>query len=86
MVWHDRATGHLGKDRPDIRALLLWAERQDAEITQDREAAGAREANLREGEEMVNSLSEKIFEGIKYAISDTLLGKARSCPGRGLEL
>ena len=50
MVWHDRAAGHLGKDRPDIRAVLLWAEMQETEVTEDLEAAGARAAQLLEGE------------------------------------
>ena len=27
-TWRDRALGHLAKDRPDVRRLLLWAERQ----------------------------------------------------------
>ena len=26
-TWRDRALGHLAKDRPDVRRLLLWAER-----------------------------------------------------------
>ena len=53
MVWHDSAAGHLGKGRPDIRALLLWAEMQETEVTEDLEAAGARAAQLLEEEDGV---------------------------------
>ena len=31
LVWRDRALGHLCRDRPDVRKLLVWAESQSKE-------------------------------------------------------
>jgi len=84
LVWHDRALGHLAKDRMDVRKLLLWAERQTKSIGPDEEAEGAREAGL---EESVGLVSFALYEGVKHIIADTLLPRARACgDGRGLEL
>ena len=34
-AWKDRALSHLTQDRPDVRALLKWAEAKTSEITGD---------------------------------------------------
>ena len=82
-TWQDRALGHLAKDRPDVRRLLLWAERRSAPITAVEEAAGARECGV--GGE-VASISYTLFEAIKFILHDSMLSRARTCDERGLEL
>ena len=82
-TWRDRALGHLAKDRPDVRRLLLWAEQQPEAISAAAEATGAREAGLRDD---VADVSYVLFEGIKHVVHDNLLSRARTCDGRGLEL
>ena len=79
----DRAFGQLGKDRPDVRRLLLWAERQHGEIGTTQEVSGAAEAGVKED---VGYISYALFEAIKFIVHDNLLSRARSCDGHGLEL
>ena len=84
LTWHDRALGHLAKNRPDIRRLLLWAERQTGMIDEAAEKVGAGENGIFE---VAGEVSYTLFEAIKYIISDNLLARARACgDGRGLEL
>ncbi len=82
MVWKDRATTYLSKDRPDVRALLTWAEKQ---------SQGELDANLgaaatRFGVEDLTIVEYAIHDGIKNILLDSLLTRARSCVGRGCEL
>jgi hypothetical protein len=84
VTWRDRAMGHLTKGRPDIRRLLLWAEKQTTIIDVMAEDKGAKDAGLMENSEDVSYV---LFEGIKHVLHDNLLGRARICGvGRGLEL
>ena len=87
LVWRDRALAHLAKDRPDVRSLLVWAEKQPERIAEATEAIGATQAQLREGPSSVRLVSYTLFDGIKHLLSDNLLGRARACgDGNGLEL
>ena len=83
LTWRDRALGHVAKDRPDVRRLLLWAERQSNFIDAVAENAGAVEAGLMD---RVADVSYALFEAIKFTLHDNLLNRARTCDGRGLEL
>jgi hypothetical protein len=81
VTWRDRALGHLAKNRPDVRRLLLWAEKQTVPIDENGERAGAAETGV------MDEVGYVLFEGIKHLISDNLLSRARLCgDGRGLEL
>lgn len=57
VVWRDRALGHLAKDRPDVKAWLLWAEKQAVEIDQTLETIGARDTGLAEGPEGASTVA-----------------------------
>ena len=57
--------------------------RQRAPITATEEEAGARECGVSDG---VAGISYTLFEGIKFILNDSMLGRARTCDGRGLEL
>ncbi len=82
QVWKDRAITHLSKERPDVRALLSWAETQTgAEL----EAALAGQA-ARLGVVDLAAVEYAIHDGIKAIVFDSLLGRARNCVGRGCEL
>jgi hypothetical protein len=84
IAWRERALGFLTTDRPDVRKLLLWAERQPGTITEDDEVRGARETLMMED---VDRVSYVIFEAVKSIMTDALLARARACgEGRGLEL
>jgi hypothetical protein len=84
VAWRDRALGFLSADRPDVRRLLLWAEKQAPTIGSAEEHKGAAEVNLRDD---VEHVSYVIFEAVKMIMSDSLLSRARACgDGRGLEL
>ena len=81
LTWRDRAIGHLAKDRPDIRRLLLWAEKQTEVIDTNMEVKGSGVF------EKAEEVSYVLFEAIKFIIHDNLLSRARVCgDGRGLEL
>ncbi len=82
QVWKDRAMMHLSKERPDVRALLSWAETQSKE---DLEAnLGAQAAHHGVGD--LASAEYAIHDGIKGIVVDSFLNRARNCPGRGCEL
>jgi hypothetical protein len=84
IAWRERALGFLTTDRPDIRRLLLWAERQGGPISEVEEIRGARETMMMED---VDRVSYVVFEALKSIMTDALLGRARACgEGRGLEL
>ena len=83
LTWRDRALGHLAKDRPEIKRLLQWAEKQGGPIHEEEEKKGALEV----GVDKIGEVSYVLFEAIKYIINDNLLSRARiSGEGRGLEL
>jgi hypothetical protein len=84
IAWRERALGFLTTDRPDVRRLLLWAERQGGPIAEAEEIRGARETMMMED---VDRVSYVVFEALKSIMTDALLGRARACgEGRGLEL
>jgi hypothetical protein len=84
VTWRDRALGHLAKCRPDVRRMLIWAEKQTAPIDEMGEKAGAAETGVTDNP---HEVSYVLFEGIKHLIADSLLCRARLCgDGRGLEL
>jgi len=85
VAWRDRALGHLAKDRPDVRRLLLWSEQQGLPIGAPEEPAGAAQVGLDPAN--AEHVSYVLFEAIKSIVADSLLGRARACgDGRGLEL
>jgi len=87
LVWRDRAMAHLTKDRPDVRDLLQWAEKQPEMLEADTEKEGATRTKLLEGPDKVALVSYALYDGIKHLLADTLLGRAKACgDGRGLEL
>jgi hypothetical protein len=86
LTWRDRALGHLCKDRPELRRLLLWAERQEEEISASALAQAAEEHGLQEGRAGAELVGFTLFEGLKYTLSDSLLGRARLCSENGFEL
>ncbi len=82
QVWKDRAMMFLSKARPDVRALLTWAEAQtkeDLETNLDAQSAHIGVADLA-------AIEYAIHDGIKAIVVDGLLGRARNCVGRGCEL
>jgi hypothetical protein len=82
QVWKDRAMMYLSKERPDVRALLGWAE---AQSQADLEAhLCAQSAQL--GIDDLAGLEYGLHDGIKTIVVDSLLGRARNCVGRGCEL
>ena len=83
LTWHDRALGHLAKDRPNIWRLLLWAEKESKPIDVEAERRGAGVSGVFEE---VEEVSYVLFEAIKYIINDNLLTRARTCGDSGLEL
>ena len=87
LVWRDRAIAHLAKDRPDVKALLSWSEKQAVPIDQSKEKEGASASGLVEGPGAADRISYLLYDGIKHLLADTMLGRARACgDGRGLEL
>jgi hypothetical protein len=82
QVWRDRAMTHLSKERPDVRALLMWAEKQ----SKDQLEAALGEHAARLGVVDLAAVEYAVHDGIKAIIFDTLLGRARNCVGRGCEL
>ena len=82
LVWHDRALGHLSRERPDVRKLLIWAEGQTEEMLAANAGVMAEQLGVPDAE-LVDNL---LFEGIKYVIHDSLLTRARACNSSGLEL
>ena len=81
QVWKDRAVAHLSKERPDVRALLMWAETKtsaELEATLGEQAA-------RLGVVDLAAVEYAIHDGIKAIVLDSLLGRARNCVGRGCE-
>jgi hypothetical protein len=82
QVWKDRATTHLSKDRPDVRALLAWADKQSQSgLATD---IGAAAASF--GVPDLAAVEYAIHDGIKAIVLDSLLIRARICEGRGFEL
>ncbi len=82
QVWKDRAMTHLSKERPDVRELLAWA---------DKQSQGELEANLgaaaaRFGVVDLAAVEYAVHDGIKAIVLDSLLVRARNCAGRGCEL
>jgi hypothetical protein len=82
QVWKDRATMFLSKERPDVRALLGWAEGQ----SRDELAANLGQGAARLGVHDLEVVEYAVHDGIKAIIVDGLLGRARNCAGRGCEL
>jgi hypothetical protein len=82
LVWKDRALSYLSRDRPDVRRMLAWAE------VQSREGLGAGSAAQADalGMHDLEAVNYTLFDGVKAIISDSLLGRARGCDERGLEL
>jgi hypothetical protein len=84
VAWRERALGYLSADRPDIRKLLLWAERQVGIIGEADELRGFVDCGVAGEPEHVSYV---IFEAVKTIMTDALLSRARACgDGRGLEL
>ncbi len=82
QVWKDRATMFLSKERPDVRALLTWAETQ----SKDDLEANLGEHAARFGVVDLAAAEYAIHDGIKCIVLDSLLGRARNCVERGCEL
>jgi hypothetical protein len=82
LIWRDRALGHLSRDRPDVKRLLVWGEKQSAETLAVELGTAAHSFGLLD----LASVDYALFEGIKHIVADTLLGRARSCEERGIEL
>jgi hypothetical protein len=82
MVWKDRAVTHLSKERPDVRSLLTWAEKQ----SQGELAANLGAAATRFGVTDLEAVEYALHDGIKAILLDSLLVRARNCVGRGTEL
>jgi hypothetical protein len=82
QVWKDRAMTHLSKERPDVRALLTWSDKQsqgELEATLGTAAASFGVTDLA-------AVEYAIHDGIKAIVLDSLLIRARNCAGRGFEL
>jgi hypothetical protein len=60
LVWHDRALGHLSRERPDVRKLLIWAEGQTEEMLAANAGAMAEQLGVPDAE-LVDNL---LFEGL----------------------
>jgi hypothetical protein len=71
------ALGYLAADRPDIRRLLSWAEKQGVPIDEAKEKRGTAEA--RANIEDVEYISYIRFEAVKGIMSDALLTRAKIC-------
>ena len=82
LVWKDRALSYLSRDRPDVRKMLAWAEVQTREGL---EAGAATQAGVL-GMRDLEAVDYVLFDGVKSIITDSLLGRARGCEERGLEL
>jgi hypothetical protein len=84
VAWRDRTLGLHSANRPDVRKLLLWAEKQAPAISSVEEQKGTAEANLRDD---VEHVSYVIFETANMIMSHSLLSRTRTCgDGRGLEV
>ncbi len=81
-IWKDRALAHLSKERPDVRELLMWSETQ----SKDQLEATLGESAARLGVVDLRAVEYAVHDGIKAIVLDSLLGRARSCLGRGCEL
>ncbi len=82
QVWKDRAMMFLSKERPDVRALLTWAETQ----TQAHLEANLDAQSAHFGVGDLAAVEYGLHDGIKIIVVDGLLGRARNCVGRGCEL
>jgi hypothetical protein len=82
QVWKDRAMMFLSRDRPDVRKLLCWAEKQSQEALQANLVEQAAAFNVHD----LASVEYALHDGIKMTLQDTLLGRARGCIERGCEL
>ena len=82
LVWKDRAMSYLSRDRPDVRRMLAWAEVQSREGLEAGSAAQACALGMHD----LESVNYVLFDGVKSIINDSLLGRARGCEERGLEL
>ncbi len=72
----------LSKERPDVRALLVWAETQSqADLD-----AHLRTQSAQLGVDDLAAIEYGLHDGIKTIIVDSLLGRARNCAGKGCEL
>ena len=83
LVWRERALGYLGKDRSDIRDLLVWAEKQSGEV--DSVVLQAKFAELRIPEQQ-SRVDYALHTAIKFILDDQILDRARFVDGRGVEL
>ena len=83
LIWKDRATSHLSKDRIDIKKFLLWAEVQPDVLQQADCERGAVAAGVTEN---MQTLNHTLFDAIKAILDDALMTRARQCDGNGLEL
>ena len=72
----------LSKERPDVRALLTWAETQSQAHLEA--SLGAQSAHF--GVDDLAAVEYGLHDGIKTIVVDSLLGRARNCVGRGCEL
>jgi hypothetical protein len=79
IAWRERALGSLTTDRPDVRKLLLWAERQSGTITEQEEIRVARETQMMED---IDRVSYVVVEAVKTIMTDALLARARAHGGR----
>jgi hypothetical protein len=79
QVWKDRAMTHLSKERPDVRELLMWAEKQ----SQGELLANLGSAASRFGVTDLAAVEYAVHDGIKSIVLDSLLMRARNCAGRG---
>jgi hypothetical protein len=82
QVWKDRAGMFLSRERPDVRALLGWAETQSKESLRDNLDAQAASLGISD----LAGVEYAVHDGIKVTITDALLGRARNCVGCGCEL
>jgi hypothetical protein len=81
QVWKDRAVTHLSKERPDVRALLMWAETQSKDQLETGLVAHAERLGVVD----LAAVEYAVHDGIKAIVLDSLLGRARNCIGRGCE-
>ncbi len=72
----------LSRERPDVRALLTWAEAQ----SKDGLEANLVAHSVQLGVEDLASVEYALHDGIKVIVVDGLLNRARNCVGRGCEL
>jgi hypothetical protein len=76
-AWRERALGYLAADRPDVRRLLLLAEKRDDAYRRECGKAGAAEARMTEDAEHV------VFEAVKGILTDALLVPGLAATGGG---